>query len=321
MKKVLFISYSFFDYEKRIIELMEKNLGYEVYYINPEKLRQGYSGIFERMHNALILKPFFRTSIKEKKLYNNLKREVEKISEFDYIFCIRPDMMNHEIMKYLKSFNKSMIVHHWDSFSFIPTQKEYLKYFDYKSTFDKKESEEYKMKFIPNFYIEEYIKKNLEIEYDIFTVMKYDNRFKKIEAIAKSLKEKNINYKIVVVTNENIKSDYVEIQKEKISLDKTYELISKSKAVLEIGHIDKARYQGGLSFRVADVIGNKKKLITNYEIVKTYDFYCEENVQIISDLNLDIDKKFFNEKYKELDLEVYEEYSGKNWIKEIFKGD
>lgn len=317
MKKVLFISYSFFGYEKQIIDLIEKVLGYKVFYINPEKYREGYKNIFEKLYSNFIIKPFFRTTLKEKKLYKNLKKKVDEIEKFDYIFCIRPDMMNHEIMQYLKNKGKCMIVHHWDSFSFIPKQKEYLKYFLYKSTFDMEEAKQYEMKFIPNFYIKNFIKNNLVEEIDVFTVMKYDERFKKLENIAKKFKEKKIKYKFVVVTEKNIKSEYIEIQKEKMQLKETYEWIGRSKAVLEIGHINEEKYQGGLSFRVADVIGNKKKLITNYEMVKKYDFYCEDNVYLIDD-RLDI-KEFLEKPYKLLNESIYERYSDKEWIKKIFE--
>ena len=292
-KKIVYLSYDFMGYENEIIKLLENIMGFEVYYIDALKYEYKYKNIFEKFLNNLYYKPFYKKNLKE---------------------------INFDIFNYIKRKNKPMFLHHWDSFSFIEKQKEFLEYFDYVSSFDKEESKKFDMKFIPNFYLEKDIVKNKITEYEYFTIMKYDKRFSMLEKLAKYLKEKKINYKFIVVTNEEISSEYVEISKNYIPLKKTYELISKSNGIVEIGHTKDIsdKYQGGASFRIADAIGNKQKIITNYDFIKEYDIYDENNIFVLSDNFENKLDNFLKNTYKEYSKEVYERYSGENWIKSIF---
>ncbi len=318
-KKVLYIFQNFFEYDKLIMNSIEKYLNYEVFYLNVDLYTYNYKNICQRIYSNLVIKPKYKISLKEKKYIENMVRVVESQGPFDIVFCVKPSICPHGFMEYLKAKKIPMISHIWDSFSFDLKQINYLKYFDKVSTFDEEDAKKYNLNFNPNFFIEEYVKENKNIEYDVSTVMSYGERFQLLEDFAKYLSKIGIKYLFIVVTDKNIKSDYVTIQKEKVSLKESYEYISKSNAVLEIGHTDKNRlYQGGLSFRVFEALGNKKKLITTYNPIKEYDFYNENNTAIISKENYTMDKKFFQSEYMELRDEIYEKYSNKAWIKRIF---
>lgn len=319
-KKIIYLSYSFMGYEEEIIKLLEDVMEFKVYFIDALKYEYKYKNIIEKILNNLIYKPFYKKNLKDIKFDEMIIKKIEEIGEVECYFSIRADKFSHKIFKYIKSKNKPMFLHHWDSFSFIEKQKEFLQYFDYVSSFDKEESKKFGMKFIPNFYLEKDIVKNKITEYEYFTIMKYDKRFPMLEKLAKSLKEKKINYKFIVVTNEEISSEYVEISKNYIPLKKTYELISKSNGIVEIGHTKDIgnKYQGGASFRIADAIGNKQKIITNYDFIKDYDIYDENNIFVLTDNFENKLDNFLKNIYKEYPKEVYERYSGKNWIKSIF---
>ena len=322
-QKVIFLSYSFMGYEKEVINLLEDVMGFEVYFINSKEYEYEYKNIFEKISNNIFYKPF-KKNLKDIKFNSGIINEIDKIGEVDFYFCIRADKFSSEIFDYIKSKGKPMILHHWDSFSFIKEQQKYLKYFDKISSFDKLESEKFGMKFIPNFYL----KKNIvvtdeeKIEYEFFTVMKYDGRFELLESLAKFLKEKNISYKFIVVATQELESEYVEISKEYISLEKNYEYLSKSRGIVEIGHTEELSdlYQGGASFRIADAVGNRKKIITNYEFIKNYDIYSEKDIGIISLKNIELDDKFLENHEINYSEESYNSYSGDSWIKKIFEG-
>lgn len=321
-KKIVYLSYDFMGYENEIIELLENIMGFEVYFINALKYEYKYKNIFEKLLNNLYYKPFYKKNLKEIRFDEIIIKKIEEIGEVDCYFSIRADKFSREIFKHIKSKNKPMFLHHWDSFSFIEEQKEFLQYFNYISSFDKEESKKYNMKFIPNFYLEKNIVKNKKVEYEYFTIMKYDKRFPILERLAKYLKEKKINYKFIVVTNEEISSEYVDISKDYIPLKKTYELISKSNGIVEIGHTKDIsnKYQGGASFRIADAIGNKQKIITNYDFIKDYDIYDENNIFILEDSFEEKINKFLKSGYKEYSKDISEEYSGKSWVRNIFDG-
>lgn len=320
-EKILFLGYDFFGYEKVICKAIEKTLKKEVVYINVVGEEYSYENKRERLFNDLLYKPFFRKNLKEEKFTKKMIEKIEKIRNIETIFCIRPDKMNHNIMEYLRSKNIKMIVHHWDSISFIRKQEEYLKYFDIKSTFDKREAEKYNMKFIPHFYIKDNILKSKEKKYDFFTVMKLDKRIDKIEKLAKKLKEKGKKYLFIIVDEKGgYKSDYLTVVNERISLEENYKYISESKGIVEIGHEkdEEGRYQGGLSFRIFDAIGNKKKIITNYSFIDEYDFYNKKNIFIIKENDYEFNDDFLNMSYEELDSEMYDSYSDGQWVKKIF---
>lgn len=319
-KKIVYLSYDFMGYENEIIKLLESVMGFEVYYIDALKHEYEYRNILEKFLNNVYYKPFCKKNLKEINFDKAVINEIEKIGEVDYYFSIRADKFSHKIFNYIKRKNKTMFLHHWDSFSFIEKQKEFLQYFNYISSFDKEESKEYNMKFIPNFYLEKSIIKNKIIEYEFFTIMKYDKRFSILERLAKYFKERKINYKFIVVTNENISSDYIEISKDYIPLKKTYELIGKSNGIVEIGHTKdiSIKYQGGASFRIADAVGNKQKIITNYSFIKGYDIYDKNNIFILDDEFENKIDDFLKNSYKEYSKEIYEKYSGESWIKSIF---
>jgi hypothetical protein len=75
--------------------------------------------------------------------------------------------------------------------------------------------------------------------------------------------------------------------------------------------------QLGLTIRVIEALGAKKKLITTNEDVINYDFYCPENIYVYRGF-FDLKDPFFTEPYKDIDSNIYEKYSLRNWLKEIF---
>lgn len=63
----------------------------------------------------------------------------------------------------------------------------------------------------------------------------------------------------------------------------------------------------------------KKKLITTNKDVITYDFYRPENIYVYDDkIGFNFKSIFFTKEYRKLPKEVYDKYSLKNWLKEIF---
>lgn len=306
-------------YEKQVINLIEKELNYNCIYIDLNKYKFDYKNLLERFYGKIIYPIFFKENYKKRKTIDNIIKDIEELKEkIDIIFYIKPTIKMERLLKYLREKNIKMISHQWDSLKKVGDDGSYIKYFDKNVFFDKKDTINYNGYFLPNFYIEEKVEK-LEEEYDIYTIIshgKHGNRIKQLEEIAKNLKEKNIKFLFLVYTKEkNIKSEYLTIIDKPISLKENYNNMLKSKVILEIG--DK-KNQGGLTFRAIDSLGLKKKLVTNYDFVKEYDFYNPKNIYILRDENIEIPVEFFEQEYEEVDKKIYEKYSGKNWIKNIF---
>ena len=91
-------------------------------------------------------------------------------------------------------------------------------------------------------------------------------------------------------------------------------IYKESRCVLDSAQDD----QFGLTIRTIEALGAKKKLITTNKDVINYDFYCAENIYIY-DGKIDLEDVFFKEEFKEIDKEIYEKYSLKNWLDEIVR--
>ena len=76
--------------------------------------------------------------------------------------------------------------------------------------------------------------------------------------------------------------------------------------------------QLGLTIRVLEALGAKKKLITTNEDVVNYDFYREENIYVYNGI-FDYTSKFFKEPYREVEPLIYKQYSLRSWLTEILK--
>ena len=74
--------------------------------------------------------------------------------------------------------------------------------------------------------------------------------------------------------------------------------------------------QLGLTIRVLEALGAKKKLITTNKDVVNYDFYKPENIYVYKG-KIDLDNVFFKSEYKDVERAVYEKYSLRSWLKEI----
>lgn len=107
---------------------------------------------------------------------------------------------------------------------------------------------------------------------------------------------------------------YNEFHFESLKGEEMNAIYSDSRCVLDSAQAG----QLGLTIRVLEALGAKKKLITTNEDIINYDFYKPENIYVYKG-RIDLDDPFFEEEYKEVDQEIYEKYSLRNWLKEIIK--
>ena len=96
--------------------------------------------------------------------------------------------------------------------------------------------------------------------------------------------------------------------------DENIKQLQKSKCLIDI----RFDYHQGLSFRFFEALYYKKKLITNNESVKKYDFYNDNNIFITDFENLDGIEEFLNKPYVEIDQKIVEKYGFSNWSRYIF---
>ena len=76
--------------------------------------------------------------------------------------------------------------------------------------------------------------------------------------------------------------------------------------------------QYGLSFRIFEAMALEKKIITDNEKIKNYDFYNSNNILVLNKDFSNITKDFFETPYQPLPEKIYEKYTLEKWVERVF---
>jgi len=323
-KNILFISPKFFNYEKEIVNKL-KNFGANVHYVD------------DRFDNGLIVKALLRLGIGKIILKNKIigyflkELEKSKFDKIDYVFALTPEAFSENVIEIYRKLlpDTVFILYMWDSFKNRTNTPHLLKYFNFKYTFDLKDSKNYNLDYLPLFYIDSYssfIKKD-NFLYDVsFIGTAHSDRISISKKVVRLLGTNKYFFyfyfqsKILYYYNKVVNKHFKDVSKKDISfvsIDKLLlnHVVENSKVVIDIQHFD----QEGLTMRTFEMLGAKKKLITTNKNVALHDFYNHNNIFILDRKKLEINSDFLVSDYIDLPKEIYGKYSLHSWIKTIFK--
>ena len=84
--------------------------------------------------------------------------------------------------------------------------------------------------------------------------------------------------------------------------------------------------QTGLTLRALEALFFRKKIITDNQDIKKYDFYNENNIYVLENRENEITKdeqkrieKFLNKEFIEISEKIKNKYTLENWINKIAK--
>jgi len=311
--KITIISFDNWGYNKHIVNLLE-NKNHIVNHINFNDFKYEYPSILIRLYN-FILKTIFKKNLKNIYYGNEIIKKLKNNNETqDLILTIKADFIAPEAILEFKKYTKKSIAFFNDSISRCPKIKRTITNFDEVYSFEKDDCEKYGLKFLTNWIYP--IQKNdtKNNAYQVFNISSKDRRFSLISKIASILKEKNINYKIIIFgkKNKNSKSN-VEYISNQIPLNEVNDYLHNSQVLLDINRIG----QKGLTFRVFESLGLEKKLITTNGDIKNYDFYNPNNILIIDEKKTNIPFDFFTKKYNPVSEDILKKYTIETWILQI----
>lgn len=264
----------------------------------------------------------FKTNIRKvrnKKWQEKYEKNILKsYKHFDYALFIRPDQYSINFVKKIAEIADVSASYQWDGLGRFPKVKEYTKFFNRFFVFD---SNDLKInpnyKFITNFYFE--TENTTSTIHDVFFIGSYlPERKELLNRITQRLDDAGLK------TSINIFSKDKNLQKEQnhfnvvdqfYTFEENQEMIKRSKFILDISN----SVHHGLSFRTFESIGYQKKLITNNQLVKEYDFYHPSNIFVFDDFEMAGLEEFISTPYQDLDRTIYLKYSFENWIKYIFE--
>lgn len=326
-KKILLIAPYFFGYEQAIKrELAER--GGIVDYLQ-ENIDS--ASFFQKMVNKLPEKE--QSKIRTTYFINLLKRY--NLSEYDYVFGIRLDLFNKQILEYLKKKCKKayFILYFWDSVSNMRNPCKIAEYFDKVYTFDPFDYKQNKDKgwlFRPLFYTNEYAElqdvseKDIDIlmvaslspsRANVYLLLKNYARRHGLKLVAYFYIKPYVYFVNMFKNSGYRKIDKAVIHSHGISTAEICKLLSRTKCVFDCA----SPTQTGLTMRTIECLGARKKIITTNDTVRNYDFYNNKNIKLFSEKDMDSVLDFVNGgAYQKLSDDIYFKYSIKGWIEEIF---
>lgn len=327
--KLLLIMPKFFNYPRLITEELNR-MGYEVDFFDDRPSTNTWVKAAIRINKKLI-----QTYIK--KYFDEVMKTVSS-KKYDVVFLISGQSLSfsEDMIAHIKESQPQakFVLYQWDSQTNFPYIKRVQHFFDKCYSFDRKDTEETPtLKFLPLFYSRVYEelgaknKKGFKNDF-CFIGTAHPKKYKFIKMMSEQLKAvypkqfiyfffpSPIVYFYRKVMNKELRgAKYSEFHYEPLTGQKMNDVYEASRCVLDSAQAG----QLGLTIRVLEALGAKKKLITTNEDIVNYDFYRPENIYVYEG-HIDLDNVFFKEEYKEVDKEIYEKYSLRSWLKKIVEG-
>lgn len=313
-KLILLITYDNWGYNQYIANALEKK-SYEVKHINFHSFRYKYPSF---RHKAL---NFFTKNLGISNLkhihYNEvILNEIRDIESIDAVIYIKADFLSPATIQAINKKSRRSVFIISDSINRYPKTQKILSLFDKVFSFEKKDCERYHLNFKTNFIYKTIANSPSTYKYKVFNISSYDKRFPVLEKIAKALYRMKINSKIIVFKPKKKSEPYLEFVSTPLSISEINACMEESEIMLDVSRAG----QQGLSFRVFESMGLKKKLITTNTDIVTYDFYNPENIFVITDLNnIRIPESFFNTPYIEIPKNIFNKYLIDNWVGELIE--
>lgn len=325
-KNILFLSVSTFNYEKIIAEKL-RSFGAIVKYYD------------ERPSNSIFTKgiirlkrDFYQKQIT--KYYRKISKEIET-EKYDYFFLIKGEVVPQFFIDDVKKYNPQIksLYYTFDSFSNNPRAKAILHNFDKKFSFDRKDSVEHNLSFRPLFFSDEY--KNIKSEKSalidtLFIGTAHSDRYIISEALSDWCEKNNLKsfsfyfspsrfaFWFFKLFDTSFKSfSYSKLTFKSLTHSEIIELYTKSKVILDINHPK----QEGLTMRVFEALGAKKKIITTNKDIINYPFYDSNNIFIIDRNNIQFELDFFEKPFNQIEEKLDHRMSLNGWVEELFTNE
>lgn len=322
-KKILFISASFFNYEKAIISKM-KELGASVDFFD------------ERPSNTALTKGLIRINPKflEQKTnayYQKIWAQIQS-KTYDYFLLIKGETIPFWFLEQFKSEQGQCktIFYAYDAIVEYPKTEKLFPYFDLNFSFEPNDARKFGLHFRPLFHLDEYKKETTSQDYDYavsFVGSAHSDRYQIGEAVKKIMDDqKRKSYffyyapsKKVFLAKRLLDSNLKKFDLNKLSFNKLshaeiQSIYQRSFSVLDINK----PFQMGLTMRSFEALASGKKLITTNVDIVHYPFYSPENIQVIHRENIQINPAFFEAPFVPITNELLAKLSLESWLEALF---
>ncbi|PRR81760.1 hypothetical protein [Clostridium vincentii] len=228
---------------------------------------------------------------------------------------------NKQIESYIRNVNKHCKVHlyYWNIVD--DNNKVLLEKFSEHNhiwTTDKNDCKKYNLRYNSLFFTKRMNLPLKTIDWDIIFVGIEKNRGEYLVELKEKMLVNNMKCKFHIVKNQR-RSNNDELDQhmsiQYVDYATYLDMVSRSKAILDIVRPG----QIALTQRSMESIFFRKKMVTNSEDIKNYDFYNQNNIFVISnninDINFESLYNFLNTPYVEIEQSIIDSYDYEGWIK------
>lgn len=304
---------------------LNKNIQEEIK-LNKKNFNIKFLNIFWKAskYNSLsykIIQKFFKTIGLDKYCLNFLDVKKQVFDKEDIVIYF--DIFQKEVIEILRNYTKETKEIFWLWNKLENKEIKYLKKISNNIwTFDKGDSENFNLKYYPQFYWYGRETENIKFsENKLFFIGQDKGRIERIYEIDKKI---DISTEILIQKNrfKIYKKKYKKyLLKKNIDYKEIIKKVKQSNILLEICKKD----QTGLTLRTLEALFFNKKLITNNLTIKNYDFYHPNNIFILDDKK-SIDENMIekiNEFLKKekiiVPMGILKKYTIENWLKTLIK--
>lgn len=312
-KRIALITTHSFGYIDFLVSKLNKVQNVDLTYINIDTIPFSYKNSFSRLINFFLKLAGF-PSLKEKNKTNYIKKVIQEGNVFDQILIIRPDKLEQKALLFLRENAIQMSCFLFDGIENFKEQKRTLSFFDTVYSYDKGDVEKYNFQFLTNYIYDEQIETK-KIANLVFNISSFDDRFPFLEKLADYFSKEQISFRFIVKKDRIFSHKNIEISDRYLPISEVKNIIESSLVLVDI----QQKNQDGLTFRIFEALGYKKKLITNNQDIVNYDFYNPNNIFVISESNYEVPRSFFETDFVEIDSAILDKYKLDNWIFEVFK--
>ena len=319
--KICLISFDHWQYDAHIVDALIKK-GIDAHHINIGQYK--HSSTFSRIKNTLS-KVFLNKNPKQKLRQKFILEQLENIGFQDQILVINPELIDREYHLKIKKFTKRYITYLYDSLARHPIDCLIQGVFDDIYSFDKDDIKNQNFKEVNNYIYLDCIEDNQYTPaHDVCYLASFDKRIAAMNKIANKLDDLKKTYQFIIVGKKTWIKKLTKLGDNRFSIQYQINRINhpdipkyynNAKAVLDLVRDN----QSGLSFRVFEAMALEKKLITDNQNIKTYDFYNPNNILVLNSKYNNIVKEFFETTYQKIPEDIYNKYTLDKWVERVFE--
>ena len=317
--KICVISFDFWGYDAHIVETL-KEKGIEANHIKIGAV--SYENFGERLTN-FFSKVFLGKNLKYQKRQKFVIEQLDKLGHQDQILVLNADTFDHSTLEYMKKCANRFITFLYDNLDRCPVQDK-LHFFDKIYSFDDKDIEKHGFERLTNYnYLPFLSQEKQNPSEDALYITSYDKkRIKQLDILSQKFEELRLKFDLYVIGKKSWKNQLMKpfsknkivFTRKRINHENLPEFYKRAKVILDLMREN----QYGLSFRVFEAMALEKKIITDNEKIKNYDFYNPNNILVLNKDFSNITKEFFETPYQSLPEEIYKKYTLEKWVEQVF---